>query len=382
MRLLIAADIFPPDSGGPATYAVTLANELTKLGVSVSIVSLNPNSDAKVLDPKVKLVSVSTMFKPLRYWQYYNLLKQEAKNCDVIYAMGPVNAGYPALKVAQKLGKKFVVKVVGDYAWEQGQVAGTVTDNIDEFQKKSYGGKIGWLQKIEREVVNRADVVITPAEYLKNLVIGWGADKEKVKTIFNILNTFVVEPEIKPNNEIWIVSVGRLVPWKGMDTLISIMPDILEEIPQAKLIIIGDGPLFGKLGQIIKKFKLQDSIKLTGNLTRAETLAKVHAANLFVLNSGYEGISHAILEAMSYLVPVIASNAGGTPEIVVPGLTGQLFDYNNANEILQKIINHFKKGHIIDGMLRQEERINFWHNFKKDKIILDTKKILESLCAN
>ena len=96
MKILIAADIFPPQAGGPATYAVTLANELVKQGIEVSIVSLNSHSDKKVLDNRVALFSVKSSFKPLRYWQYYRLLLARGRSADVIYAMGPVNAGWPA----------------------------------------------------------------------------------------------------------------------------------------------------------------------------------------------------------------------------------------------------------------------------------------------
>lgn len=183
MKLLIVADIFPPDSGGPATYCVTLANDLVKQGVDVSIVSLNPQSDKSAVSCYV--YRVSSKNKLLRYLEYLWLLFKHAKPADVVYAMSPVNAGLPAWLAARLCRKKFVVKVVGDYAWEQGQVRGLITDSIDDFQKQysKYPLRIQLLKWVESLVVKHADLIITPSLYLKSMVIGWGASESKIEVI-------------------------------------------------------------------------------------------------------------------------------------------------------------------------------------------------------
>ena len=135
MRILIAADIFPPQPGGPATYVVTLANELTKIGDDVKVVSLNPKAD----DNAVMCKAFHTAYKSkiLRYLSYFFLLLKHSKGADLIYAMGPVNAGFSALLVSKLRHKKLAVKVVGDYAWEQGVQRFGVKESIDEFQTKN-----------------------------------------------------------------------------------------------------------------------------------------------------------------------------------------------------------------------------------------------------
>ena len=72
MKILIAADIFPPQPGGPATYVVTIANELTKMGDDIKIVSLNPNSDIKAVICKISVVAYKN--KLLKYLDYFRLL--------------------------------------------------------------------------------------------------------------------------------------------------------------------------------------------------------------------------------------------------------------------------------------------------------------------
>lgn len=364
MKLLIAADIFPPESGGPATYAVTLANELTKQGVDVRIVSLNPNSDKTKVNCKIS--SVWFKNKLLRYLNYFVLLFINAIGVNTVYAMGPVNAGLPAWIVARILRKKFVVKVVGDYAWEQGQVSGVIKDSIDDFQKKKYGGKVGWLKRKEADVVKNADLVITPADYLKNLVIGWGADSEKIKVIPNEVDFIPVEP-IEHPGEKWLVSVGRLVPWKGMDTLIEVISEISKQAPEWKLKIIGDGPEMSNLRKKITDENVVNVVELTGNLPKEKTLSYIASADVFILNSGYEGWSHVLVEAHNQGVPVLASNTGDNTEIVAGD---HLFEYNNKEEIKEKILQRS-----LDGKGK-----SMLHTFGKSGHMIDkTKKLLENV---
>ena len=377
MKLLIAADIFPPESGGPATYAVTLANEFTKQGIEVKIVSLNPNSDkTKVTCP---LFAVESNFKPLRYWQYYKLLLAHGRDADVIYAMGPVNAGWPALRAARKLGKKFVVKVVGDYAWEQWQNRRRLNEkfvSVDEFQNLPLKGKIALLRQVERRVVQSADKVIVPSEYLKNIVLWWGAKLNNLEVVYNAIEYTKVEP-IKHPEERWIVSVARLTPWKGMGALIGIMPGLVKKLPDVKLKIVGSGSEIEKLNLKIQNLKLKDSVKLLGELPRRETLEYIASANLFVLNSGYEGLSHALLEARIMNKPIFASNVGGNPELVQNAVYSFLFEYNDQDMLGKKIEEFFEEtSKVVMGV---EQDAHFLEKFKFETMIKKTKELLESL---
>lgn len=384
MKVLIAADIFPPQSGGPATYAVNLANEFTKQGIDIKIVSLNPDSDASRVTCSVYPVTFKN--KILKYLQYLWLLFKNSKNVDVIYAMGPVNAGLSALIVAKLCGKKFVVKVVGDYAWEQWQNQKSQPKdgrpgaekiknqnarlvNVDEFQSLKSFGKIGWLNQIERLVVKQANKVIVPSQYLKKIVISWGVKIKNIEVIYNEVEFKVAEP-IKHPGEKWVVSVGRLVSWKGMDTLIEVLSDISKQFPGDgwKLKIVGDGPEMKNLMKQIEDNNLADIVQLTGNLPKEKTLSYIASANAFVLNSAYEGYSHVLVEAHNQGVPVIVSDAGGNSEMVTHS---NLFEYNNKKEIEEKIL--------FAGNIGKRESMQ--HSFEND-MISETKKLLEQVCAN
>lgn len=184
MKLLLAADIFPPESGGPATYVVNLANSFLK--EEVCIVSLNPSSDESLVN--CPLYRVTSPSKLRRYVEYFWLLWKQSKNVEVVYAMGPVNAGLPAFLVSFFRRKKFFVKVVGDYAWEQGTQRFGVKENIDDFQTKRYGFRVEMLRAVERFVTRHAHGVIVPSFYLKKIVSGWGVQEKKIHTVYNSVN--------------------------------------------------------------------------------------------------------------------------------------------------------------------------------------------------
>lgn len=381
--VLIAADIFPPESGGPATYAVTLAKGLSEQGIKVKIVSLTPGSDPTKAPPGT-LFAVTAKNKIGRYAQYFRLLFKQARSADVVYAMGPVNAGLPAWLAARLSGKKFVVKVVGDYAWEQGVLRFGVTDGVDEFQKhqEKYRWPVQLLVAIERFVARRADKIIVPSKYLKGMVNGWRVPEDRIDVIYNSIEFGQEVPAAaKPVVEKWIVSVGRLVPWKGMAALIEIMPEILKAIPSAKLKIIGDGPEMACLKSKIEQLNLVAAVELPGNLSREKTLSYIKSADVFVLNSGYEGLSHVLLETAKLGVPILASRAGGNPEIVSDE---SLFIFNDAKQIESKVATVLARE--AESTSRPAEIMSTEGNavsveeFSAAAMINRTDNVLKSLC--
>lgn len=369
-KILISADIFPPQAGGPATYVVSLANELVRGGTPVEIVSLNPDSDVSLV--KCKMFKARYKDKVSRYVDYFFTLLHRAMDADVIYAMGPVNSGLPAMIVAKLRRKKFVVKVVGDYAWEQACVRFDVTDNIEDFQIKKYPSwSIEFLKWVESLVVRQADQVIVPSDYLKKIVLGWGAKAEKITVIYNGVDLKNSADPIDHSEEKWLVSVGRLVPWKGMDTLIEIMPELLKNFSDLKLKIVGDGPELGNLKKLVNDLRLENSVELLGNLPKEKTLSYIKSADIFILNSAYEGLSHVLLEALSLGRSILASRVGGNAEV-----TDNLFNYNDKQEMTDKIKNFLTSR---DVEVNTKEQQNVLDKFNSKNMITKTKEILFSV---
>jgi glycosyltransferase involved in cell wall biosynthesis len=117
-------------------------------------------------------------------------------------------------------------------------------------------------------------------------------------------------------------TVGRLDPVKNLRALLHMQPLLREQVRQARVVIIGDGPEKAALEDITQHLGLHDSVTLAGY--RADVRALLPAFDVYMNCSTYEGVSLTILEAMAAALPVIASPVGGNPEVVIDHETGYL----------------------------------------------------------
>jgi glycosyltransferase involved in cell wall biosynthesis len=232
--------------------------------------------------------------------------------------------------------------VAGDYAWEQAAQRFGAKDTIDDFQKKKYGWRTELLRRIQKWVVGHADLVITPSKYFQKLVSGWIKNPAKVHCIYNGISLVMpAKAGIQPTGsqikfgmtKKTILSVGRLVPWKGFDKLIELMKDL----PDWKLVIVGDGPEREALSVKCQASGVMDRVKLVGAVSREKLLGYLHSAGIFALNTGFESFSFQVVEAMNAGVPVITTRIGSLPELVEDGEEGILVEPDNKEQILAAI---------------------------------------------
>lgn len=340
MKLLIAGEIFTPDIGGPATYSQKIAQELSARGWQIDLLCYSSKKIKDQFNFKVYRI-IRSKIKGWHYIKYFFKLFVLAFRADLIYAQGPVSSGLPAVLVSKILRKKLVVKVVGDYAWEQARNLKITEAGIDDFQNLKLSGKINFLKKIESFVCQKANLVIVPSQYLKKIVLGWGVNQNKIKVIYNSFDPVKLINKKTPDQNL-IVSVGRLVPWKGFDVLINLMPELLEFNPNFILKIFGDGPQKSQLEDLINKLNLKEKVFIT-NLDHQALLEELSGAGIFVLNTGYEGLSHTILEAMAAEVPIVTTNIGGNPELIENNQNGILVEYNNKEELKRAILKIYSE---------------------------------------
>jgi len=379
MEVIIATGIFPPDIGGPAIYAERLATEFKKRAIDVRVITYS-NKEAQPVDFPVTRISRKYIL-PIRYFLYFQKLLALAKEAEVIYAQGPLGSGLPSLLVKKILGKRFVLKITGDYAWEQGRNRWAVKENIEDFQNKKYSWPVELLRKIEKWVARGSDKIITPSQYLKKLVERWGIPEDKIRIIYNApdklpqldISRQKAQEKIGFKGDI-LLSIGRLVPWKGFDTLIEIMPDLLKENPNFRLIIVGSGPEKENLASRIQNLELRDKVFLINQVAHSQLILYFKAADLYVLNTAYEGLSHTILEAMQMKVPVITTGVCGNPEVIKNGSNGILVEYNNQEQLKEAILKLQKDKDLqkkfIDSSLRELSKFNL------NKMVEETIEVL------
>jgi len=142
-----------------------------------------------------------------------------------------------------------------------------------------------------------------------------------------------------------IVVVGRLVHRKGQDRLIESLPLIHQAVPNAALLICGQGPLRPELEKKVAEFNLADDVFFAGRVSWEDLPHYISVGDLFAMPSRnrlggleVEGLGIVYLEASACGLPVIAGNSGGAPDAVIEGETGFVVDGNSTLEISQRII--------------------------------------------
>ncbi|MCK5320498.1 glycosyltransferase family 4 protein, partial [Candidatus Parcubacteria bacterium] len=230
--------------------------------------------------------------------------------------------------------------------------------------------------------INAAKIIV-PSNYLKSIVLQWGITEEKINVIYNSVRKAevmeekeILRKELNVSGDV-IISVGRLVPWKGFDVLIDIMPELLKINKNFKLYIIGEGPELNNYQLQITNYtrqastsKLQDNVKLLGSLDQKKLWQYIKASDFFVLNTGYEGLPHIVIEAMYLELPVIITDVGGNVEVVKPGENGLLVEYNNREQIKNAILEIWKN---------KEARQEMVENGRKDLEKFSVKNMIDSL---
>lgn len=140
--------------------------------------------------------------------------------------------------------------------------------------------------------------------------------------------------------EPWIITgIGVLETRKRFDTLIQAMPEILRNIPYARLALVGSGPERERLQELAEQLGVSEQVWFLGQRTDIGSILR--HSQIFVLPSIREALSTVILEAMQQGVPVIASEIPGNTELVIPGETGWLFPPEDSASLAQALITAY-----------------------------------------
>jgi glycosyltransferase involved in cell wall biosynthesis len=364
--VLFVTGIFPPDPGGPATYVPRVA---TALSSRMNVLGVITTSAVERTDEEYpfRVVRIPRANRFLRFLRVVSTIRRLAKDADVVYANGLV---FETILTCKVLGRKRVaVKVVGDLIWERAQLAGETALTIDEFQTARHGPIPRLLRALQSWYTRRADVVITPSEYLARIVEGWGVPRERVRVVYNAAEARIAEAA-SPNPTFDVVTVCRLVPWKGVEALIRIAKK-----RGWSLNIVGDGMQRDALAALAGG---DEKIRFAGRVPAERVRDEIRSARVFVLNSTYEGLPHVVLEAQAARVPVVATDAGGTGEAVLDGRTGLLVPVGDdvaLEEALASILESRSKGSELVMAAVEELRGRFAY----DAMIEYTEGILSTL---
>ncbi len=332
-KLFVASGIFPPEPGGPATYLAAILPALQDMGWQPRVLTFGP---PQAEDSPYPVTRVARAPYPLRQARYAIEARKHRAWADLVYAH---TIDLPLWGFRER---PRVIKIVGDQAWERCIRRRWIPSDmsIDDFQSYDGDWRARWQKRSRSAQVAAMDAVIVPSQYLARMVIAWGVEPSKAHVIYNALPP---APPVQTREELraqlqWddrptLITVARLQPWKGIDHLIAVM----RHLPDARLVVIGDGPDRARLHGLAEP--LGDRVQFTGRLNQARVQRLMRAADGLALYSGYEGLSHTLLESLRLGTPVLASAVGGNPEIVRDGVNGLLVPYVDVTALRRGIVD-------------------------------------------
>ena len=275
--------------------------------------------------------------------------------------------GLPATVANLALRKPTVLKIVGDFAWEYAIRHGLIAadEPFEQFQRSRYGPRVEALRLMQTTYVRAATRVIVPSSFVRWYVEGWGADPKRVSVVHNAVDDptaglgddrgfiragFGLRPE-----ERVVLVVARLAAWKGVDTVISALGRLVgADRPDRRVVVVGDGPDRARLEGMAASLP-PGTVRFTGEVLRAEVGRWMAAADALALCSGYEGLSHVLLEAMAAGLPVVVSDVGGNRALVQNGYDGLLVPYGDVEGTARALAEVLADGERA-RMIRQNAR--------------------------
>lgn len=350
MKLAVLVYEYPPKIvGGLGTYGAEITRKFVLLGHDVTVFTMNDDArslptreiwrgieihrplhidisdslpdviaeDIKKWGRGINLFSKILVYNYLSASKLVNdLVRKEEFDYDIAVAHDWLSA-IGGMTVKKELGLPFAFHV---HSTEKGRTMGNGSDVVSN---------------IELHAAKAADKILTVSYAMEDQLTRLGFPKDKIEVCYNGVDQEKYDPEavdpqetrklrgsygVKEEDQM-ILFVGRLVGVKGVDRLIMSMPHVLEEKPDAKLVIVGLGDLKEYLLNLVKTMKLEDSVKFCFEfIPEDERILHYAACDVAVFPSLYEPFGIVALEAMSMECPVVVGAAGvsGMREVVTP----------------------------------------------------------------
>lgn len=339
MRVLLTTDYYPPHVGGgaEATLPVVVAS-LVRKGHQVQVVTLNTEKTVPVEEidgsvvyraptlPMDRYLGLQFSFSPSLPSFVSGIVRSFAP--DIIWAH---NHFFTTAAAAHWASRHSGVPVMTDLSLAD-------VNYLPTFQKAA---ALGWEKTISRWMLRRSAVLtgvsqacIDHAEDLMGhrtvtgIVVPNGVDTQKF---------FPAERPVQPPT---VGFVGRLIHNKGPQRLIEAIPCVVARYPNVKFAFIGDGPLRKSLESRVKALRIDGHVEFHGLVDHDLIPERLRSMSMVVRPSDTEGLPVIALEAMATGIPLVATDVGGTAEVLEHGVTGLLLQANPDPSHISDAINY------------------------------------------
>ncbi|HVS19379.1 MAG TPA: glycosyltransferase family 4 protein [Planctomycetota bacterium] len=339
MRVLLTSPVFPPDLGGPAVYVPSLGRFLVERGHDVRVVAFC--SDPRPTGHPFPVRAVTRGNLAVRYLEAAWAVFREARHADVVY----VNEHLALLHVfaARLAGKPVMIRIMVDGAWEISHRKGWIDgDDIVTFETKDYDWRVKCTRRLQQAWWGACTRIIACSDFLRRIPIDrYGVPEAKMQLVYNAYHGPTAaqfeETPAQARAELgldegkrYLLTICRLMVWKGVDYII----DALRELPDdVNLLVAGDGDMLEPWKAHARERGLAARVHFLGNVPFVKIPLYIRAAEAFVLNSEYEGLSHTLLEVSALGTPIVATGVCGNPEVVEHGTNGLLVPPRDAQAL-------------------------------------------------
>ena len=353
------------DLGGAENHLYDLISEQIKRGLLVSVVYLKGDHFWK---NKYEALGASIYFLDVSNWLIFFKF---SKLKSAIKEFGPyiVHAHMPPAELITRLA------LIGDK-----NLPFIITKHNDEpFAPAINNFFLGeWVAKRASKIICISKAVMSymhlklKIDYKKLVLIYYAVDVDKFQNASPA-------KDLKIENGVFTVgTVARLTTQKSLHTLLEAFCIFRKEIPNSRLIIVGVGPLEGKLKAFSKKLEISDYIIWTGK--RSDVPSVIKCFDVFVLPSIYEGFGLVLLESMAAGVPVVASKVSAIPEVLDEGKCGKLFPVGDSKLLasaLKDLTDNSLRTEINDSSIKRVK--NFFSHKNMDR---ETSEVYVSAMAD
>jgi glycosyltransferase involved in cell wall biosynthesis len=231
-----------------------------------------------------------------------------------------------------------------------------------------------------------AQKLIAISNDTKTHLLQRGAPNDKIEVVYNGVDHLKFDPSVSGEKvcskmglkkSFVLLTVRNLVKRKGVHYLIEAMPCILEQFPNTKLLIIGDGPFRPRLESLASKLGLVENVFFLGHIPNDKTPPYYAACDIFVMPSLDEGFGISVVEAMAMKKPIVSTNAGGLKE-VVDDKTAIVVPPANS-PLLARAVIKLLKNPVLRKQMGKNGRKKVEKTFNWDRAVLEYISICRSV---
>ena len=370
MKIVIVTGIYPPELGGPAIYVKKIVQLFKQIGWKVQVLTYG--------EPRPNVHTVSRAHTlPVRMFLFTWKLFKLTKKAGAILLLDYFSAGLPTFFVSKILRKPIVSRIGGLFAYEEETKRALPQRSIGGFLKGKKTLLISFLYWVQGIILRNSAFVIPTSGFFEEVCKLQKVEEEKIKLIVTAPTITMVsktKEELRKelgfsNGVYYLLSCSRLIPHKGVAGLIRTMLFLPETF---RLLIIGEGEQEPMLHKLVKQLKLGNRVSFLGKFPQEKFQPYLKAADAYVLNSRYEGLSNIAVESMALETPVFLSKVEGNIHLVIDGQNGFLFPFNKPKAIAQTILQLQNSELMQTIKEKAKNSVNTWEN-----VFSRTKKLLE-----